>query len=1298
VKKSLIYTLLVLLLVLGVLGFGRWIIYSPSGTEWLLNRVVTSLDGRIGSIDGTLNGRLVLRELRLGWSSGQLNCEKVELSVRLPQILPLRVDIEQLQLEKLTIENRSTDQATPAAALSWPQLPWWLGLVEIDLKQLQLQDFILREEQAEKLNITQLKSRIRWRDQSLLITEISLLNTEYSVAGSLSANFSHAALSTDLQLQSVLADSPLQTLNLKANLKATDDLLLFGSVDLVLTDQSKTQVNLSAELGLGPDELQFKQLQLNRSGRRGTLTASGRLQFRSPVVELSSHLQLSELDLRMETGQAVQLSGDMELAGNLDQYSGSFRLKNRAEIPLDIELSGAFGGDLQQLHLSDLSGTWLTGAVTGSAQIGWQDDWEVKAQLHGRHLDPHGLNDQLQGDLNLDLTAELRGTEQGPIGRLSGQLQDSLLHGQPLTGRIELHLERDQVEITDLQLFGEDMQLQAAGRLNDRIDLNWRINRLEQLFADWRGQLLGKGVVRLQQEALSAELSVNGSNLAYQDWLLARCRLEVAPLEENNHWQLLFTGQNLTNTTNQLSLEDLTLEMTGSLEQHQISLALSQEKASLKTDLQGGWKEQSWQGRLDHLETSSPQLGRWQSDRAVPLILSADRLQLDPLEIFGDDQGRLQLQGTFLPQSQEIEAQLEWQQLDLMLFQPWLPGWKISGVSSGSIHLQQADGPSLQTKLSLQGQIKKEKLGIILQAGAWQADWDDHGLQSTLTLALDDGSEVDVQLSSLQPFTLGWPEQGDLSVHGNNFSLSRIEPWLLPGLRLSGKLDWQTNAKWESSAPWLVVGAANIADGIFSWQDDEESINAALTAASLGWRWQDRLTGTLAVQFDEHGTIDAKLELPITASYPLLFDPAGAVKGDISARLLERGLLSIFLPGRIQESRGQVAVDLQLSGQWDQPQLQGEAKLLGGEAFLPTLGIALKGIDLQSSFNANQVELKSLTLSSADGSLVGQGWMTLKNWRPQEYRLQLQGKGFQLVNLPELQLHITPDLTIDGDLVLYRVRGSLSVPEMLITTSKKTALAVNSPDLEIVDAEAPEKPKFSLMHDIDLNLVLGEKVLLNSAGIDAKLGGQLRLQSNQRQELVAYGKIRVEKGKYATYGVSLDIDRGNLLFSGGAIDQPTLDILALRQAGEVKAGVTVTGTPKQPVVQLYSDPTLPETDILSYIVIGRPIGSGSSQNSLLMTAAGALLSQGESVALQEKLKTRLGLDVLDLNAGDGDVSSSIITTGKYLSPELYVSLGYSLFTNTNEIKVRYKLSSDWELESDIGAESGIDLFYKIDIR
>jgi translocation and assembly module TamB len=191
----------------------------------------------------------------------------------------------------------------------------------------------------------------------------------------------------------------------------------------------------------------------------------------------------------------------------------------------------------------------------------------------------------------------------------------------------------------------------------------------------------------------------------------------------------------------------------------------------------------------------------------------------------------------------------------------------------------------------------------------------------------------------------------------------------------------------------------------------------------------------------------------------------------------------------------------------------------------------------------------------------------------------------------------------------------------------------------------------------------------------------------------------VAEGQYAAYGTRLDITRGNLLFNG-PLDQPTLDILALRTVGKVKAGVQVSGTPRVPVVKLTSDPAMSDSDRLAYIVLGRASARNAGDADLLMTASGMLLSQGESVVLRDRLKRQLGVDVLGFEPGStqDEVAGSMLTIGKYLSPSLYVSIGQSLFTNTQAFRLRYSLGQRWELESTTGEESGIDLFYKIEFR
>jgi translocation and assembly module TamB len=251
----------------------------------------------------------------------------------------------------------------------------------------------------------------------------------------------------------------------------------------------------------------------------------------------------------------------------------------------------------------------------------------------------------------------------------------------------------------------------------------------------------------------------------------------------------------------------------------------------------------------------------------------------------------------------------------------------------------------------------------------------------------------------------------------------------------------------------------------------------------------------------------------------------------------------------------------------------------------------------------------------------------------------------------------------------------------------------------LVDAVEPAGRTFPFEVDIRIHVVLGDHVLVKVAGVDARLAGELDLQVAGPEEITAAGEIRVAYGIYSAYGAQLKIERGRLLYSGGPVDQPTLDILALRTVGEVKAGVQVGGTPRAPVVKLYSEPAMPDTDVLAYVILGHPLGGDSGQAGLLMAAAGALLARGESAVLQDRLKRRLGIDVLEVDSGSEDVAGSMVTIGKYLSPRLYLSYGQSLFSNVSEARLRYTIAKKWELESKAAGErSGVDLYYKIEFR
>jgi translocation and assembly module TamB len=243
------------------------------------------------------------------------------------------------------------------------------------------------------------------------------------------------------------------------------------------------------------------------------------------------------------------------------------------------------------------------------------------------------------------------------------------------------------------------------------------------------------------------------------------------------------------------------------------------------------------------------------------------------------------------------------------------------------------------------------------------------------------------------------------------------------------------------------------------------------------------------------------------------------------------------------------------------------------------------------------------------------------------------------------------------------------------------------------------------------------------AGIDAQLGGSLELALSNLDSITSKGEIRVIRGRYRTYGVNLEIVRGRLFYAGDPLNQPTLDILALRTIADVRAGVAVGGTLKSPVTKLYSEPPMPDADILAYIVLGHPLAGSSQQAALLGAAAQALLSANQSATLQDQIKSRLGISTLEIQANPqgtsglmgykpvvvtptgrtpenqlGGVSQTMLVVGKYLTPKLYFSYGRSLFSGGNLFLLRYDIFKHWQVETQTGSESGVDLYYKIEFN
>lgn len=942
--------------------------------------------------------------------------------------------------------------------------------------------------------------------------------------------------------------------------------------------------------------------------------------------------------------------------------------------------------------------------------------------MQGKKIDPSKIDRRWHGSLNADITGEFTRAKSGTVaGRLTGTVHDSLFQGWPLAGEIDAEAVGNNVRIRQLALRGEGFRITAAGELSRRIEFYAGITDLARILPDHAGEAAGQGWVHWRGEGLpSGFADLSGTCLRAPGASLTSGRLVLGINGGKSLDQTSFNVQSTLNGMryNNLKADTASFHLAGTTGEHRMTASMTSPEAAARVSVQGGYDGEEWQGVIAQL-AGHDRGGAWQSAAPSPISVSPTRVTVSNLILQGGiserltisaDAGLKPLRGTILA---------EWRNLALARANPWMEGIRLDGRSSGSMAMAGTSGDrfTLAGNVTATGDITVENRRIVVRSIALDIDWLETGLAGNLQLDLGDLGTVAGEITSPSPPALAVPASGEADLRWDRIDLALLKPWLPAPMSLSGRLGGRMTARLLPGSRFDMLMKATVDDGLWTVEEAGNSITTSIRALDASGSWRDDgVRGGLILELGKWGKARATVVFPLPATIPLGETKDIPVRAHATGTVQELGLIAAFFPGFVQDATGEVAFDLTLGGTAAQPVVNGSFDLARVGGYIPAAGIRISDSRLHASFSRDRITIDTMRVASGPGYLEGQAVIELRDGRPATYRGTIGGKNFEALNLPELHALASPRLELEGTPETLFVGGEVLIPELQARGEAPQAPVQPSRDVVIVDAPQGEK-EGRLAVRLDVGITLGERVTVKMKGIDAQLKGSVRL-SGTPADLTSRGEIRVVKGRYKAYGIDLDIDRGRIFYAGVALDQPTIDIVALRTVDEVKAGVTVGGTLQRPVVQLYAEPPMPDVDILAYIILGHPLGQSGEQATLVARAAGALLSAGQSVALQDQLKSRLGLSTLEVQTGQeeqgymgykpiavgpagtvtttgGEIAETTVMLGKYLTRKLYVSYGRSIFTGVNIFRLRYDFSRQFQLETQAGAESGIDLYYKV---
>ena len=1281
-----------------IVGAAIWLFFTSAGADFALRRLALQLDTQIAlsQLSGSLARGLSITDLAVEQADVGLQVRHIHVDMAVSSFYPFHLSLSTVALTDATLvlPQAEPSEQQPGFHLQIPQLPATLDLLQVDIARLDLKNISIIQGDDIRV-VEELNAAIDFHQRRLSISDFNLRMDDLSVAAALTLDMADATVDLTATVENSAGDQPWRKIAVESSLAGGDADSSAGKINLQLDLVDHESFFLQTDVTLGQNRLDFAELLFHQSKRSGSVTAAGQLRLGEDGPALTANIFPQHLDLSQEAGLALVVNGEIGFTYAQMHYQGQFDLTTRGDDLVMATMTADFFGDHHHLQLEQINASWLAAQISGNVDLDWLETLKSTAQLQIEHLSLEPFLPDSNSLLNANLAASYRHDEQSPQAHINIELYDSTLYDYPLSGVITADYENDNLILHQLNLLSHSAQLQAQGDLHSNIEFTLALQQLADFYPPAAGVLTAQGWLNHGADGSAADVHLAGADLLYDQWQLSSFNSHVSLDTDQNLVAVAHLHQ-LGSTTQQLLVDALDLQVVGSLLKHQIDISVRAQETTMETRLQASWSESLWTALLQHLEVHT--LGHhWRLSDPASLVIGSELVRVANLHLGAGALQSVRLQGEYLPAQESLSMDLDWSELSLRLFSPWLDPALVQGETSGTLSvLQQPENTEIHLLAHVNADLHYQQLHVQDTHTRLSINWGAEGLAGDLLFDIGSPAHLLLKIHSPDPPDMVLPDKTTIALACHQVPLQLIQPWLPAEMIAQGFLTCAMEGWWSAESQFALQGNADISAGSFYWHDDEQALDLDLEKVAFQWNWEgDALRAQAAIVHD-FGHINGSLDIEVPARLPFSLAATTPMAAEADFLLRESGLLSVLFPQYVYDSKGEIELTATINGTVGEPLFSGSFSLKDAELYVPAAGIRITDILVAAQLEGQQLDVSILQLSSGQGSINGQGRVDLLGWTPDNYHFSIGGDNFQLINLTDLVLQVSPDLVIDGNLETVRVRGSLQFPQVMIKDQTGSQVVQNSPDLVIVDRQAPGGKTTAIRHDIDINLILGEQVLLNVAGLQARVAGSLRLYTDAQQDIAAQGRLFVERGRFSSYGVSLDIERGDLYFAGVPLRYPTLDILAIRRAGEVRAGVRVTGTPREPQVSLYSEPVMPDADILSYVVLGRPLESSGGDTDLLMLATGALLSQGESIILQERLKGRLGLDVLEFTAGNGGPNDSVITTGKYITPDLYVSLGYSLFNNTNQIRIRYRLSSRLELESSFGQESGVDLFYRLE--
>jgi translocation and assembly module TamB len=491
----------------------------------------------------------------------------------------------------------------------------------------------------------------------------------------------------------------------------------------------------------------------------------------------------------------------------------------------------------------------------------------------------------------------------------------------------------------------------------------------------------------------------------------------------------------------------------------------------------------------------------------------------------------------------------------------------------------------------------------------------------------------------------------------------------------------------------------------------------------------DKYLSSFNISSDGQRYLNVLLSLPKDTTLENIHTQTFAAK--ITSTVQDIKTFSRYFPAA-ENPNGQIKGSLDISGTIDKPAASGLIMISNASLDLRKLGIKLNAINFQISGDQSRLlsYRGSLNINQNTATINGTTDLAKADF---ESQLSLKGNNLQVVNLPEYNIVVSPDLKVYFAKKQLSITGKIFIPKAEIKPIQfKDAVMMPEETVFVGKPITNASSILNSMPQMQVTLSLGDQIHINYQHLDAMLAGSILISKALNSSTITTGELYTTRGTYEAYDRILTIKKGRLLYTGNDLVNPGINLVATRQiqtvqletsqktqiytgSENISVGVQVNGTLKKPVITLFSSASgVDQADILSYLVLGVPASQASEQKAqAILAATSALNIGGESSNsafsnFTKSLQSGLGLTELnvetvqsfdpnaDLNESNVSGNTSLVL-GKKLTRNLSLHYSIGLFNPVSILNLRYQINKHFSLQTEASSiDTGGDVLYSIE--